>query len=819
MVTVDFDPAIPPYAEVVAILASAPSSGVSTTVNLRPVPSGHSSVTVTSTTTNQSVPVRGKIHVARYFSRTVGLSYDEHSLAEQAAVDEFVDLCRKKPLNTKELVQQLEKTLKGQFLFGAKSPSLADFVAWDLVKVSKTPLTKGTSAAAWFSSIDESDLAKKASILVEEALSASKSLSTIANGANRVSKPSKDTMLPSTAPNFLPSLRTILLRSFQNAITNSRFTLTPSDPQLQAIIAESAQAGIHYQCNNAMSLFGKLKAAKALPNGVKSRGDVATTVLSNLDTSDFQGGETTFEVPAIAGTGFINIRVTSHVLAQRVHQMMREGVSVLAPSKYYGKRVVIDFSSPNVAKEMHVGHLRSTIIGDTLARTLEFCGVDLVRLNHIGDWGTQFGMLIEYMSDVAKSGSAEGLDPDSERVADLQVMYRAAKKRFDDDEDFKTRARVAVTKLQGGDPDSIRRWQRICDASRREFQAIYDRLGVQLVERGESFYNPMLAGVVEELQKLGVAKESDGAMCVFVEGREDPLIIRKSDGGYGYGTTDMAALKHRLNVEKAEWIIYVTDVGQASHFDLVFAAGRKAKWLPQDETQSPRVSHVGFGLVLGEDGKKFKTRSGDVVRLVELLDEAKDRCAATIQEYRGATVQTEDQPAPETTGASVSFTPAELDHAAGAMGYGAVKYADLKNSRLSNYRFSFDSMLSLKGDTAVYLLYAHARIASIFRKTDRDVPALAKVTVPILAHPREFELALHLCRFTEAIENLLEDLMPNRLTSYLYDLSEKFNLFYQDCRVIGSGEYEESRLVLCEATAVVMRKCFHLLGITELYKI
>jgi arginyl-tRNA synthetase len=352
-------------------------------------------------------------------------------------------------------------------------------------------------------------------------------------------------------------------------------------------------------------------------------------------------------------------------------------------------------------------------------------------------------------------------------------------------------------------------WRRICEASRREFNAIYARLGVTLQERGESFYNPMLPAVVEELKEKGIAVESDGATCVFIDGKDVPLIVQKSDGGYGYASTDMAAVKQRLTDEKGDWVIYVTDAGQAEHFALVFAAARKVGWLPADDKSlaPPRVSHVGFGLVCGEDGKKFKTRSGDVVRLVELLDEAKARCAASIRARREEAGEDVDE--------------AELDAAAAAMGYGAVKYADLKNARMTNYKFSYDAMLDLRGNTAVYLQYAHARIASIARKVgggaDADALMAAGARVA-LEHPKEIALGMTLARFPEAVRETLDELMPNRLTDYLYGLSEAFNGFYTECKVAGS-EQQDSRLLLCEATARVMRKCFELLGITPLYRI
>lgn len=550
-----------------------------------------------------------------------------------------------------------------------------------------------------------------------------------------------------------------------------------------------------YQCNNAMQLFGKLKGKENAP---KAPRDVANALVANLPPNQVVA-ET-----SLAGPGFVNVRVAKPCLAQRVLQLVKGDMTGLTPD-LKGKKCVVDFSSPNVAKEMHVGHLRSTIIGDTICRALEMCGAEVLRLNHIGDWGTQFGMLIQHMGELRPEGlGAEG--GRDEDVADLMDLYRASKKRFDTEEDFKTRAREAVTELQSGNPTYTAAWKRICAASRKEFQALYDRLGVVVEERGESFYNPFLKGLVEELKERGIAEVSEGATCVFVEGHTIPLIVQKSDGGFGYASTDMAAIRHRVDTEKADWVVYVTDCGQAQHFEMVFAAARKAGWLPPAGTKGakPRIDHVGFGLVMGEDGKKFKTRSGDVVRLVELLDEAKSRCEATLRE--------------RWTEAGEEINEEELKAAACAMGYGAVKYADLKNHRLTNYKFSYDAMLDLKGNTAVYLLYAHARIAGIVRKAGQDIDALAQTTEVTLAHPREHELALHLSKLPEAMEDMLEELAPNRLTDFLYELSEKFNSFYVDCKVIG-GENEGSRLLLCEATARAMRTCFHLLGITPLYRI
>ncbi len=544
-----------------------------------------------------------------------------------------------------------------------------------------------------------------------------------------------------------------------------------------------------YQCNNAMPLFGRLKGVEGAPKNPRAVGEA---IVANLPQN------AVINKVSLAGPGFINIKLEKKFLSDRLNGMLvsPEGLKAWAPSQFRGKKVIVDFSSPNVAKEMHVGHLRSTIIGDTISKTLEFCGADVLRLNHIGDWGTQFGMLIQFIGEKRP----EGLNAASnEDVADLQVLYRAAKQRFDEDEEFKTRSREAVRELQSGKEEYVQAWKRICDASRREFEKIYNRLGVNIQERGESFYNPFLGEVVGDLLDRNIAEVSEGAVCVFVECQKIPLIVRKSDGGYGYASTDMAALRHRINEEHADWIIYVTDSGQSVHFQMVFEAAKKAGYLPED--RKVRIDHVPFGLVLGEDGKKFRSRSGDVVRLVELLDEAKERCTSTIKERRP------------------DISDEELDNSSSVMGYGAVKYADLKGHRTTNYRFSFDDMLSLQGNTAVYLLYAHARINSIFTKSGKDPQdLLAEGKQVSVEHEAEAALAKHIARFPEAVEGSLHELAPNRITDYLYDLSGVFNQFYTECKVVGSAE-EDSRLLLAYAAALVMRQCFSLLGITPLFRI
>ncbi|KAK6115220.1 hypothetical protein DH2020_007489 [Rehmannia glutinosa] len=548
-----------------------------------------------------------------------------------------------------------------------------------------------------------------------------------------------------------------------------------------------------YQCNNAMGLWSKVKG-----KGTQFKGHYEESPASEMVDSC-----------SIAGPGFVNVVLSRPWIAKSIQKMLVDGIETWAP-KLPVKRAVVDFSSPNIAKEMHVGHLRSTIIGDTLARMLEFSNVEVLRRNHVGDWGTQFGMLIEYLFEKFPSGEVAN----DQAIGDLEAFYKASKQRFDSDPVFKERAQRAVVSLQAGDEKYRKAWSQICEISRKGYEKVYQRLGVHLEEKGESFYNPYIPGALELLSNQGLIEESEGARVIFIEGKNIPLIVVKRDGGYNYASTDLTALWYRLNEEKAEWIIYVTDVGQRSTlrcsllleanelFGMFFQAAKRAGWLPAEDNKYPRASHVGFGLVLGEDGKRFRTRSTETVKLVDLLDEAKNRCKAALIERGKATEWTEE----------------ELEKTAEAVGYGAVKYADLKNNRTTNYTFSFDQMLNDKGNTAVYLLYAHARICSIIRRSGKDIEELKKTGTLDLVHPDERTLGLHLLQFAEIVEEACTNLFPNLLCEYLYNLSEDFTRFYTNCQVVGSAE-ETSRLLLCEATAVVMRKCFHLLGITPVYKI
>ncbi|NET87066.1 MAG: arginine--tRNA ligase [Kamptonema sp. SIO1D9] len=559
--------------------------------------------------------------------------------------------------------------------------------------------------------------------------------------------------------------------------------LATYDPQV--VPASNPKFG-DYQSNAALPLAKQLRQ--------KPR-EIAQQIVANLDVSDF------CQPPEIAGPGFINLTLQPAYLETRLQEIeadARLGVEIAKQPQ----RIVIDFSSPNIAKEMHVGHLRSTIIGDCIARILEFRGHDVLRLNHVGDWGTQFGMLIAYLREVYPEALTTA---DALEIGDLVSFYRQAKKRFDEDEEFREKSRQEVVKLQAGAADSRHAWELLCDQSRREFQVIYNLLDVELTERGESFYNPLLPAVAEDLAKQGLLEENQGAKCVFLEGFTNkegeplPLIVQKSDGGYNYATTDLAALRYRIQKDRSDRIIYVTDAGQATHFAAVFQVAKRAGWIPNNV----EVVHVPFGLVLGEDGKKLKTRSGETIRLRDLLDEAIARARNDLE----SRLVREDR----------HENPEFIDNVAKTVGIGAVKYADLSQNRIGNYIFSYDKMLSLQGNTAPYLLYAYVRVQGIARKGEIDLENLGTQAKVILAEESELTLAKHILQLTEVLKEVEQDLLPNRLCQYLFELSQKYNQFYDRCPVLQADEPERtSRLILCNLTAKTIKLGLSLLGISVL---
>ncbi len=539
-----------------------------------------------------------------------------------------------------------------------------------------------------------------------------------------------------------------------------------------------------YQANGVMALAKQLKT-----NPRK----LAEQIVPQLDLADI------CEPPEIAGPGFINLRLKADCVASNLLRINTDAsgrLGIEPASKQ--EKVVVDFSAPNIAKEMHVGHLRSTIIGDAICRLLEFEGHTAIRQNHVGDWGTQFGMLIRHMLD---SQNATGrFLPEGFSLSDTEELYRKAKARYDADPKFAEESRQWVVRLQSHDKEAIGLWKEIVEASLKECQQMYDRLGVKLTEadvRGESAYNDDLPSVVDDLKCKGLAVASDGAMCVFPpgfqtkEGEPLPFIVQKSDGAYLYATTDLAAIRYRVGELKADRVVYVTDSRQAQHFQMLFTVADMAGWDKRDGEKVTLV-HVMFGSVLGENGKPLKTRSGENVKLKELLDEAVERAKAVVEQKN-----------PELPGEQKA-------QIAKAVGIGAVKYADYCNNRTSDYVFSFDKMLAMDGNTAPYMQYAYARIKSIERKAESkgvDIPAeLSSITSIDLTEPDELTLGKHLIRYAEAVESAAADYRPNYLTTYLYELAQKFSTFYTNCPVLDAPPTKRpTRLLLCDLTARTMR--------------
>ncbi|BAQ59953.1 arginyl-tRNA synthetase [Geminocystis sp. NIES-3708] len=541
-----------------------------------------------------------------------------------------------------------------------------------------------------------------------------------------------------------------------------------------------------YQCNVALSLAKTLQQPPRL---------IAQTIINNVKLDNF------CEPLEIAGPGFINIKIKPEYIAKKIKLAYQDDyLGITKSDESYN--IIVDFSSPNIAKEMHVGHLRSTIIGDSIARILELRGYNVLRLNHVGDWGTQFGMLINYL----RTEKPEVLTTaNAVEIGDLVTLYKQAKIKFDQDLDFQEQARQEVVKLQSKDPESIKAWQLLCEQSRREFEIIYQLLDIKLTERGESFYNPFLQDIITDLEDANILTEDQGAKCVFLdgfvnkEGNPLPLIVQKSDGGYNYATTDLAALKYRINEDKARRIIYVTDAGQSNHFAQVFQVAKKANFIPENV----ELVHVPFGLVLAEDGKKIKTRSGETIRLKDLLDEAVNRAKLDLQKR----LQTEER----------NETEDFINQVSKIVGLSAVKYADLSQNRTTDYKFSYDKMLSLQGNTAPYLLYVYVRVQGISRKGNIDLNNLNSETPIIFTQDSELVLAKHLLQLDFIIKEVEKDLLPNRLCLYLFELSQKFNQFYDQCPILQAEEkIKLSRLVLADLTAKVIKLGLSLLGISVL---
>ncbi|AWW38272.1 arginine--tRNA ligase [Streptomyces cadmiisoli] len=582
---------------------------------------------------------------------------------------------------------------------------------------------------------------------------------------------------------------TSLTASVTQHLTDALTSALPEAPGVDPLLRRSDRAD--FQANGILALA---KKAKANPR------ELATQVVSRIVTGDV------IKDVEVSGPGFLNITLTDRAITENLAARAADPDARLGvPHAEHPGTTVIDYAQPNVAKEMHVGHLRSAVIGDSVVQLLEFTGENVVRRHHIGDWGTQFGMLIQYLEEHPHEldhKSGEDLQESGQAaMSNLDRLYKAARRKFDADDEFKTRARRRVVDLQAGDPTTLAMWQKFVDESKIYFFSVFEKLDMEIRDPdivGESGYNDMLAETCRLLEESGVAVRSEGALCVFFDdikgpdGNPVPLIVQKSDGGYGYAATDLSAIRDRVFNLKANSLIYVVDARQSLHFKMVFETARKAGWLNDDV----KAYQLAFGTVLGKDGKPFKTREGETVRLVDLLDEAIDRATAVVREK-----DTQRQLSEE-----------EIAERGAQVGIGAVKYADLSTSANRDYKFDLDQMVSLNGDTSVYLQYAYARIQSILRKAGEVRPAAHP---ELELHEAERALGLHLDAFAETLAEAAAEYAPHKLAAYLYQLASLYTSFYDKCPVLKAETpaQVENRLFLCDITARTLHQGMALLGI------
>ncbi|MFE5907759.1 arginine--tRNA ligase [Streptomyces wedmorensis] len=582
----------------------------------------------------------------------------------------------------------------------------------------------------------------------------------------------------------VPSLASTVQQRLADGLSAALPDAASADPLLR----RSDRAD--FQANGILALAKQLKGNPR---------ELATKVVEAIPANDV------LKEIEVSGPGFLNITVTDRAIVETLAARAADARLGVPFSESAGT-TVIDYAQPNVAKEMHVGHLRSAVIGAAMVEILEFTGETVVRRHHIGDWGTQFGMLIQYLIEHPHELDHKAEDgaevSGEEAMSNLNRLYKASRALFDSDEEFKTRARARVVDLQAGDEETLALWQRFVDESKIYFYSVFDKLDMDIRDGdvvGESGYNDMLTETCRILEESGVAVRSEGALCVFFDdvkgpdGNPTPLIVQKSDGGFGYAATDLSAIRDRVQNLKATSLLYVVDARQSLHFKMVFETARRAGWL-NDEVKAVQLA---FGTVLGKDGKPFKTREGETVRLVDLLDEAVDRATAVVREKAE----------------KVGLSETEIVENGQYVGIGAVKYADLSTSASRDYKFDLDQMVSLNGDTSVYLQYAYARIKSIFGKAGDRTPAAHP---ELELAPAERALGLHLDRFAETVSEAATEYAPHKLTAYLYQLASLYTTFYDQCPVIKpepAQEVAENRLFLCDLTARTLHQGMALLGI------
>ncbi|MGC5535705.1 arginine--tRNA ligase [Streptomyces sp. SR-10] len=585
----------------------------------------------------------------------------------------------------------------------------------------------------------------------------------------------------------VPSLASTLQQQLADALTAALPDAGAADPLLR----RSDRAD--FQANGILALAKKLKG-----NPRELAAQVTAALPAGGLIKDIE----------VSGPGFLNITLTDRAIVETLAARAADGEGRLGvPLKDDAGTTVIDYAQPNVAKEMHVGHLRSAVIGDAVVKILEFTGETVVRRHHIGDWGTQFGMLIQYLIEHPgalkhEGGAGDGASDGEAAMSTLNRVYKESRALFDSDEEFKARSRDRVVALQAGDPETLELWHRFVDESKIYFHSVFDKLDMEIADPdivGESGYNDMLEETCRILEETGVAVRSEGALCVFFDdvkgpdGNKVPLIVKKTNGGYGYAATDLSAVRNRVQDLKADTLLYVVDARQSLHFRMVFETARRAGWLSDDV----KAVQLAFGTVLGKDGKPFKTREGETVRLEDLLDEAVTRATAVVRDKAD----------------KVGLSEEEIVENGRYVGIGAVKYADLSTSAVRDYKFDLDQMVALHGDTSVYLQYAYARIQSILRKAGDAVPAAHP---ELELAPAERALGLHLDQFGEVLAEVGAGYEPHKLAAYLYQLASHLTTFYDQCQVLSpdnAPEVVENRLFLVELTARTLHQGMALLGI------
>ncbi|MFF5338628.1 arginine--tRNA ligase [Streptomyces sp. NPDC013181] len=580
-----------------------------------------------------------------------------------------------------------------------------------------------------------------------------------------------------------------LASTLQQQLADALSAALPEAGAADPLLRRSDRAD--FQANGILALAKKLKGNPR---------ELAAKVTDALPASDL------IKDVEVSGPGFLNVTLTDRAITQTLAARAADGDRLGIPVNAAAGTTVIDYAQPNVAKEMHVGHLRSAVIGDAMVRILEFTGESVVRRHHIGDWGTQFGMLIQYLvehpDELGHQAAGDEASEGEAAMSSLNRLYKASRALFDSDEEFKARSRDRVVALQAGDPETLAMWQRFVDESKIYFYSVFDKLDMEIRDPdivGESGYNDMLEETCRILEETGVAVRSEGALCVFFDdvlgpdGNKVPLIVKKTNGGYGYAATDLSAIRDRVQNLKADTLLYVVDARQSLHFKMVFETARRAGWLNDDV----KAHQLAFGTVLGKDGKPFKTREGVTVRLQDLLDEAVERATAVVREKAG----------------KVGLSEREIVENGRYVGVGAVKYADLSTSAVRDYKFDLDQMVSLNGDTSVYLQYAYARIQSILRKAG-DAKPVAHPELELA--PAERALGLHLDQFGEVLAEVAAHYEPHKLAAYLYQLASHLTTFYDQCHVLSDenpAEVVENRLFLVELTARTLHRGMALLGI------